>query len=99
MTGTNWSNITDFAQIPAEANNNSGGSFWVSVLFMLWIIIMMALIGYGFVTALVTSSFIALILGIILLYAGLISLKFVLVFAGILLFMFLYIMFLEKEKY
>lgn len=98
MTRINWSDFTDFGQLPALANTASGGSFWVAVLYLLWIIALMGLISYGFITALTTASFLALVAGLIMVYAELIAFKYVLVFIGIILFMFLYIMFVDRNK-
>jgi hypothetical protein len=91
MVSINWSNITDFGQIPAAANDASGGSFWVSMLYMMWLIMILVLISYGFEVAIVTASFVFLIVSIIMVYANLLAWEFTLTFAGVLLFMFLYI--------
>ena len=74
MTAVNWTNITDLAQLPSEANNVSGGMFWSSMLYMLWIILMLITVSYGFEIAILSSSFLALVLAILLVYAGLIGL-------------------------
>jgi len=97
MAEINWSNITDFGQIPAAANTASGGSFWVGMLYMVWIIILLLTIGYGFEVAIVVSSFIGLVLGLLLTYAGLIAWQWVLTFVGILVFMFLYIIWSSRK--
>ena len=91
MAEINWSNITDFGQIPAAANTASNGSFWVGMLYMIWIILIFLMIGYGFEVAIVVSSFVGLILGLLLAYTGLIAWTWVLTFVGILVFSFLYI--------
>ena len=87
----NWTNVTDFAQLPSEANNASGGIFWVGMLQMIWIVLILVLIGYGFEVALLVASFLALVIAFFLVYAGLVSWAYIVQFAGILLFMFLYI--------
>lgn len=87
----NWTNVTDFGQIPSEANTATGGAFWPGMLEMVWIILILVLIGYGFEVALVVGTFLALVIALFLVYAGLISWAFIAQFAGILLFMFLYI--------
>jgi len=97
MANINWSNITDFGQVPAAANTVSGGSFWVGMLFMMWIILMMILIGFGFEVAIITSSFIFLIISLLMVYAGLVAWEWSLTFVGILLFMFLYIIWTSNK--
>ncbi len=90
-TPVNWSNITDLGQLPGAANTASGGSFWVGMLYMIWIILIFLTISFGFEVALLTSSFAALVLGLLMVYAGLIAWEWVIVFVGVLLFMFFYI--------
>lgn len=92
----NWTNITDFSQIPAAANE-SGSGFWTGMLYMCWIILLLMLTAYGFEVAIIASSFVALIVGLLLVYAGLVSWTYVLSFIGILLFMFLYIIWSGKK--
>lgn len=91
MATINWSNVTDFGQVPAAANTASGGSFWVGMLYMVWIILLMLMVGYGFEVAMIVSSFVALIIGLLLVYSGLVAWQWILTFVGILVFMFLYI--------
>jgi len=90
-TPINWTNITDFGQIPAAANTATGGSFWVGILYMIWVILILLTIAYGFEVAIVVSSFAALIIGLLMVYADLVAWQWITTFIGILLFMFLYI--------
>ena len=57
MTAVNWTNFTDFADLPAAANTASNGGFWVGMLYMMWIILLLMLSSFGFEVAIVTSSF------------------------------------------
>lgn len=91
MANINWSNITDLGQVPAAANTASSGSFWVGMLYMMWVILLMLTLTFGFEVAILTSSFVMLVVGILMVYAGLIAWQWVLTFVGILIFMFLYI--------
>lgn len=97
MPSINWSNVTDLSQLPQEANNASGGSFWVGMLYMLWIIAMLLMVAWGFEVAIIVSSFLALVLGLMLVYAGLIAWEWCLTFVGIILFMFLYVIWSSKK--
>lgn len=97
MASINWSNVTDFGQIPQEANNASGGSFWVGVFFMLWVILILLFIGFGFEVAMVVASFLMIVIGLLLVYADLLALQHLLTVVGVLLFMFLYIIWSSKK--
>lgn len=87
----NWTNVTDMSQLPATANEATGGHFWLGMLYMLWIVTVLLTANLGFETAILTASFIALILGTFMLYIGLVSFQYVLVFLGVILFTFMYI--------
>lgn len=91
MVAVNWSNMTDLSELPQAANTASGGSFWVGVFYMLWIILIFLFVGFGFEVAIVVSSFITMILGLLFVYAGLIAWQHLVTVVGVLLFMFLYI--------
>lgn len=92
----NWTNITDFAQIPALANTH--GPFWAAMLYMIWIISFIILLNWGWDTALMVSSFVCLVLGLMLVYAGdLIAWWHCMVFVGVILFVFLYIMYINDS--
>jgi hypothetical protein len=90
MTEVNWTNFTDFGDLPSLANTASNGIFWSGMLYMLWIIILLILIAYGFEVALMVSSFIALIIGLLLVYSDLIAWYHCITFVGIILFVVLY---------
>lgn len=91
MTSINWTNVTDLSQIPAQANVASDGAFWVSMLYMIWIIIILSLLNWGWEVALMASSFVCLVLGFFLVYTDLVDWQYLMTFAGILLLMFLYV--------
>lgn len=92
MTTTiNWTNISSFSDLPSQANTVSGGFFWAGMLEMIWVILLLGMIVYGWETALLVSSFLCLILGLLGVYAGIISWTITLQFVGLILFTFLYI--------
>lgn len=91
MVGVNWTNFTDFSKFPQLANEATSGSFWVGMLYMIWIILILVLIAYGFEVAIMVSSFLALVAGLLLVYADLVNWQYLLTFVGVLLSMFLYI--------
>lgn len=98
MAAINWTNITDFDQIPGAANTASNGSFWVGMLYMIWIILLLVLIPFGFEASILAASFIALILGILLVYSELVAWYWALTFVGMILAMFLYIIWSSPKK-
>jgi len=89
--------MTDLSQLPAQANTASGGSFWVAMLYMLWVIFLLFFSTYGFELSILVSSFLCLIIGLLLVYAGLMAWGWCAFFVGILIIMFFYIMFSEKK--
>ena len=91
MAGVNWTNFTDLGELPKAVNDISGGSFWVGMLFMVWIILIMLTISFGFELALITSSFAGLIIGLLMVYSGLVAWPYVLVFVGVIVITFFYI--------
>lgn len=100
MAAINWSNITDLGQLPAAANTASDGSFWVGMLYMIWVILILMFVYFGWEVAIITASFLCLIISLLLVYAGLIAWTYCLTFVGVLLVMFLYIIWTSpKVKY
>jgi len=91
MATVNWSNITDFGQIPDAANTASAGAFWVGMFYMLWVILILLMIGYGFEVAILVASFVMMIIGLLLVYTGLMGLGHLVTVIAVLIFMFLYI--------
>jgi len=83
----NATNLKDLLSIP---NSNTGGFFWIGMLFMMWGIIVMAMIAFGFEVALLTASFVILIAGLFLVYLELVSWTWLMTFLGIILFMIFY---------
>ena len=64
------SSASDFLNAP---NTSTGGYFWVSILFMITVVSMISMIGFGIEVAMLVSLFISIILGTLLVYAGLMS--------------------------
>lgn len=91
MTQINWTNFTDLGDLPSLANTASGGTFWSGMLYMLFIIMILVLVGYGFEVSLMISSFIALIIGLLLVYSDLIGWFSIIPFVAVILFLVLYI--------
>lgn len=98
MAVINWSNVTKFSDLPAQANIASGGTFWAGMLYMIWIILILILVGYGFEISITVASFLAMVIALLLVYSDLIAWHHVITFAGILLFMYLYIIWSGSRK-
>lgn len=98
MSGANWSNFTDFTQLPQKANEASSSSFWPGMLMMIWVVLFLLLIGFGFEVALMVASFIALIAAILLAYAGLVAWYYIAMFAAIIVFEFIYVMYMNPKQ-
>ena len=69
----NWSNITDFIDIPQQANVVTNGYFWSGMLMMIFIVLFLIMLIWDWAAAFVVSSFICFILALLLLYSGLIG--------------------------
>lgn len=98
MIQPNWTNLTDLTQLPAVANTVSEGAFWTAMLYMIWVVSLLATLAFGFETALVVSSFIGLALGILLVYAGLVAWQWVMTFIALMIFAFIYIGWNTRQK-
>lgn len=98
MTSVNWTNVTTFNDILVGANTTTNGFFWTAMLWFIFIIVMISLIGFGFEVALLGASFVALISGIMLLYLGLVNFGLSLgIFIGIILLTFFWIAYSNRE--
>ena len=93
----NWSNITSWVQVLQVANTNSNSWFWTLIMFAIFFIALMLFSVINIQTAVLSASFVGLILGIFLSYGGLIAWEWVLVFVGLILIMFLYISWTGKK--
>ena len=93
----NWSNVSSMADLPGTANVATGGGFWLAMLYMIWIILLLVMIVYGFETSILVSSFLSLIIGLMLVYANLIAWEWLMPFVAIIIITFLYITY-QKNK-
>lgn len=94
--GINWSNVTDagtFAQLP---NETTGGWFWTAMLWMIYAIMLISMLPMGFSAAILGSAFGALMIGLIMAYMGLAGWTHVVMFAGIIVAMFIWIMYEQR---
>jgi hypothetical protein len=87
----NWTNVTTPEQMLAIPNSTTNGAFWLTVTFLIWVVLNIVFQSFGFEVALLASSFIALVIALFLSYMGLVAFGWVLFFLGILLFTIIYI--------
>jgi hypothetical protein len=94
---TNWTNITSPETFLQIANDNTSGYFWASMLFMLSTVLLISMLPFGFEAALLAAAFAALMVGIPMVYLGLVSWTWVVVYAGVIVTMILWIMYSQKN--
>jgi len=93
---TNWTNITQPNQLMDIPNANTGGNFYLAMLFMVWIILFIIFSFWGFEVAILGASFICLVADVFLVYMGLMSWAWCLFFLGMILFFFMYRIYKSK---
>jgi len=94
---TNWTNITTPATFLQIANDNTGGWFWVSMLFMISAVLLISMLPFGFLAALLGAAFAGLMIGIPLAYLGLVGWTWVVMFIGIIVFTILWVMYSQRD--
>ena len=94
----NWTNITTPADLLSAPNQNTNGGFWVTALYMIWVVLIILFIGSGFEASMLIASFFCLVIALLLLYMGLISMSFVLFFLGVILFFIIYIVWSSNKN-
>jgi len=87
----NFNGTTDFPSLLGIVNTNTGGFGWIALLLMIQIIMFFSFIPFGFNAALLSSAFIAFIVGMFLTYLGLVSWTHLMIFLGQILLMIIYI--------
>ena len=88
-----WSNVTTVSEMLQMANNSSGGWFWTAMLYMIFVILFVSMLNFGFYVSLLGASFTSLLLGVLLVYMGLVAWTWVAFFVGLIVLMFIWIMF------
>jgi len=86
-----FENVTTLKEMLGTANANTAGYTYVGLMVMMQVIILIALIPFGFEAAIIGSAFIAMIASLFLTYLGLISMKWLMFFVAQILIMIIYI--------
>lgn len=89
---TSWNTIADLVRTPNEINS----WFWTTILALIWMVALITMQIFGFWEALLTSSFIAFLLGTLLLYFGVVSPLVVGIFFGIMVIGFLFLSYSKR---
>lgn len=97
MAVINWTNITDFGDLPSAANTASNGFFWMGMNFMIYIVLLLVLLYFGFEVAILGASFATLIIGLMLVYSGLLNWTYLMIPVGVILATFLYIIWSSQK--
>jgi len=93
----NWSNVTTWEQMLEVANTNTGSWFWTLITYTVFVLTLLLNVGWGFEVGLITAGFIALIISLVLAFAGLVSWTVVLSFVAIIVLTFIYIGYTTKK--
>lgn len=90
---TNWTNVTSPEAILHVANANSNNMFFFLMNMLAWFVLLIVLSPFGIEMALLASSFVALVISILLVYMGLVAWYSVLIYVGIIIAVFFYIIY------
>ena len=81
---TNLTTITTPSQLLAMPNVSTGGNFYLAMLITTFFILTMTMIKYGIKRAVIASSFICVLLTLLLSYGGLVGINYTFGFVAIL---------------
>lgn len=104
MTTTSYSNLsqninmTSFGDILSHANTMTQGTFWTGMYWMFIIVAFLSSLALGFEIAIMVAFFGGLVLGIFLLYLGLITGTTLGVTIASLFFVILYLMYSSRSQ-
>lgn len=93
----NYTNITSVQEFFLGANTGSNGTFWTVTLYMVWIVLLGTMLKFGFVRAVISSSFISIIIGMLLVMLDAVSMFAYGFFLGICLLIILYTAFTNND--
>lgn len=96
MSIINWTNITNAGQLLDLPNVSTGGSFWVAVVFLVFLVLLVIFMQFGWEVAILGSAFICMIISLFLTYMEVLAFKWVLFFIGMLIFFFMYIIYKSR---
>jgi hypothetical protein len=87
-----WSNVTTPDQFLAMPNESTGGWFWTGMDLMIFIILFITMAGaFGWEAGMLSACFAGLLISLFLVYLGLVAWWVVGMFIGMILLIFIYI--------
>lgn len=92
-----FQNVTDLKSM-FEQVNSSVSYGWFALLFMMFVILAVSLIGFGVETAILTSAFISFVLALFLIYLGYISWTWGLMYLGLILGVIIWIIYHSPDE-
>ena len=99
MAITNYfANMTNLGEMLKIPNSVTGGWFWLGMQVLIFIVLTVSFLGYGFETAIMAAGFISLISGMFLVYMELLSWQWLMFFLGVILLMFIYITWNNRKE-
>lgn len=93
----NWTGVSNMSSMLQVANAESGGYFWTSMLFMIWAILFISMLGFSVEVALLSSCFAAIMIGMLLVFMDLMAWSWLLMYVGVLLVTFLWIIYNNRD--
>ena len=99
MVNINWSTINTAQGVLEIANTQTGSWFWTATLFMMWGVLIISMLTFGFPSAIMGASFGAFMIGVILTYMGLVSWLWTSFFMGIIILIIFYKIMSSNSKF
>ena len=93
-----YQNVTDFQGLLGVANDQTGGWFYFGVSIMVFVVLTITFLSFGFEAAVLSAAFITLILSMLLVYMGLMSWGWLMFYLGLILLMMFYIIWTSKKE-
>lgn len=91
-------NLSSLSDILIQANTNTSGTFWTGMYFMIMAVIFLSSIAVGFEVAMLMTFFGSMIIGIFLVYLGLINMTIFGMSEAILIFIVIYLMYSSRSN-
>jgi len=98
LVGVDFSTVTNATGLLQSANTQTGGYFWFGMLFMLWIVLILAGLSFGFEISIISASFIMLIVSMLLAYGHLLAWSHVIFFLMVIMSMTIYIYYTSRNQ-
>ena len=93
-----FENMTGVQELLNIPNQQTGGYwFWLGMLILIFAVLLVNLIGFGFESAMITSAFVCLIAGLFLVYLELLSWQWLMLFLGTILLILFYVVWNNKK--